>query len=36
VNDEINPKSKLATHAAITGPVSQPELDASAEGVRCV
>lgn len=34
VNDEINPKSKLATHATINGPVSQAELDATAEEVR--
>jgi hypothetical protein len=33
VNDEINPRSKLATHGAISGPVSQAELDATAEEV---
>ena len=34
VNDEINPKSTLATHNVINGPVSQAELDATAEEVR--
>jgi hypothetical protein len=33
VNDEINPRSKLASHGVINGPVSQAELDATAEEV---